>query len=57
MRLVRILLPLVTGNVFQLIGLVPEKLVYLLLILDDSLRDNLSVLDHGAVLGSSSGVA
>lgn len=45
-RLMRVLLSLVAGNVLQLISLVSEEFVDLLLILDDTLSDDLSVLYH-----------
>lgn len=45
-RLMRVLLSLVAGNVLQLISLVSEEFVNFLLILHDTLSNDLSVLYH-----------
>ena len=49
MRLVRILLPLITCDIFKLISLLLKEFVYLFLILNNSLGDDLPVLNNGTI--------
>jgi hypothetical protein len=48
-RLMRVLLALVGGDVFELVCFLLEKLINFLLIFDDSLRNNLPMLDQRAL--------
>lgn len=48
-RLLRVLVPLVTGDVSQLVSLVSKELVHLFLVLDNSLRDDLPMFDTAFV--------
>ena len=51
-RLHGVLLALVGGYVFKLVGFLSEELVNLLLVFDDALSDDLSVFDYLLLLWS-----
>lgn len=55
MWLMRILLPLVTCDIFQLVSLLLKEFVHFFLILNNSLRNNLPVLYNGAIARLSGG--